>query len=70
VGSVVTKRKAPPASIPTTSASPAVVSYVTECEMLTMSAGPGALAGIQVDGADQAPFAALLIVGRAAKFGM
>ncbi len=59
----------PPASMPMTSASPVVLSYVTVCAMLTMSAGAGSRAGIQVDGDDQAPLAALRIVGFAAKFG-
>jgi len=36
---------------------------------LTMSEGAGSLAGVHVDGDDQAPLAALRIVGFAAKFG-
>ena len=55
--------------MPITDASPVTLSYVTVCAMLTMSAGDGSLAGVQVDGDDQAPLAALRMVGAAAKFG-
>ena len=53
----------PPASMPITDTSPVVLSYVTACAMLTMSAGAGSRAGVHVDGDDQDPLAALRIVG-------
>ena len=38
--------------------------------MLTMSLGPGTLAGVHVPGFDHGPFNTLLMVGFAAKFGI
>ena len=60
----------PPASMPMTSTSPVVVSYVTVCAMLTMSLAPGTRAGVHVEAEVQAPSDALRIEGLAAKCGM
>jgi hypothetical protein len=56
--------------MPITIAMPVELSYVTVWLMLTMSVAVGNLPGFQVVGDDQAPWAALRMVGAAAKFGM
>jgi hypothetical protein len=66
----VEKRKTPPAAIPTTSASPVVMSYVTVCRMLTMSLDPGTRPKFHVVGDDHAPLVTLINEGEAEKSGM
>ena len=65
---VVENRSVPPLSMPMTNVSP-LPSNLTVCEMLTMSAGPGTRAGLQLAGDDHEPLVALRMLGLAAKFG-